>query len=161
MSSTLLTIGAVLAGFLVLAGAVVFAIRKLKLFRTDKTTVQLKVVDGAPQVVQTVGGSGGSSNSSAAPRLRETSAPAWACRVIELRKDAVTLGRALDNDIVLPEDPVSAQHCRIVRQSDGSFELVDLGSTNKTWVNGHKVRSTPLRNGDQIRIGTTTFVFEI
>ena len=160
MSSTLFTIGAVLAALGVLAGIVVLAVKKLKLFRAEKTTVQLKVVDGAPQAVQTVGGSGGPGDPSA-PRLRETSAPAWACRVIEFHKDAVTLGRALDNDIVLPEDPVSAQHCRIVRQSDGSFELVDLGSTNKTWVNGHKVRSTPLRNGDQIRIGTTTFVFEI
>jgi hypothetical protein len=158
MQSTLLTIGAVLGALLFLAGLVVLLVRKFKLFRHDKRTVQIRTINGMPQAIQTVGS--GDAGSSGVARLRETSAPAWACRVIELGAATVSIGRALDNDIVLPEDPVSSQHCRIVRQADGGYELVDLGSTNKTWVNGHKVKSTPLRNGDQIRVGTTTFVFE-
>ena len=158
MSSTLLTIAAVLVALLLLAGLVIGLVRKFKLLRHEKRTVQIRTIDGIPQAVQTLGGS--EPGAAGVARLRETSAPAWACRVIELGVSTVSIGRALDNDIVLPEDPVSSQHCRIVRQADGSYELVDLGSTNKTWVNGHKVKSTPLRNGDQIRVGTTTFVFE-
>ena len=73
--------------------------------------------------------------------------------------DNAFLSRALDNDIVLPEDPVSAEHCRLERH-DSTFRLIDLGSTNKTWVNGRQTDDAVLRNGDQVRVGRTTFVFE-
>ncbi|MEO8502069.1 MAG: FHA domain-containing protein [Vicinamibacteria bacterium] len=43
---------------------------------------------------------------------------------------------------------------------DDSYRLSDLDSTNRTWVNGHKIRNAVLRDGDQIRVGRTTFVFE-
>jgi pSer/pThr/pTyr-binding forkhead associated (FHA) protein len=91
--------------------------------------------------------------------LRETSVPDWASRVIVLTKPVVTIGRSLDSDVVLPEDSVSAEHCRLERQGH-SFRLIDLASTNKTWVNGHEVENVVLGDGDQIRVGHTTFVFE-
>jgi pSer/pThr/pTyr-binding forkhead associated (FHA) protein len=100
-----------------------------------------------------------SSTPPAAPRLRETSVPAWAARVIVLDAPPVTIGRSISNRIVLPEDPVSADHCRIERDGD-SFRLIDLGSTNKTWVNDHAVEDVVLRDGDLIRVGHTKFVFE-
>ncbi|MEO5761328.1 MAG: FHA domain-containing protein, partial [Vicinamibacteria bacterium] len=94
------------------------------------------------------------------PRLRETSAPAWAARKIDLIKPVTTIGRSIDSDVVLVEDAVSSEHCRVERDRS-EFRIVDLGSKNKTWVNGAKVKTSPLNHGDQIRVGTTTFVFEL
>jgi pSer/pThr/pTyr-binding forkhead associated (FHA) protein len=93
------------------------------------------------------------------PRLREAAVAAWASRVVPLHAPVVSIGRAITNNLVLPDDPVSAQHCRIERQGK-TFRLIDLGSRNKTWVNGDPVEEAILRHGDQIRIGRSTFIFE-
>lgn len=167
MGSTLLAISAAIGGLFVLALVVWLVARKLRLFRPERATEQMRAIpdpgSGSVSFVRT-GASAAALTAQAAadrgaPRLRETSAPAWASRVIVLNAPVVRVGRALDNDIVLPEDPVSAEHCRLERQ-DASFRLIDLGSTNKTWVNDRKVDDVVLRNGDQIRVGRTTFVFE-
>ena len=71
-----------------------------------------------------------------------------------------TIGRGPDNDIVIPEDAASSKHCRI-EQEGKTFVLVDLGSTNKTWVNGVEKARVVLRNGDKIRIGDTTLAFAL
>ena len=167
MRSTILAIGAAIAGLFVLAGLVALVARKLRLFRPEKATEQMRAIpdpgSGSVSFVRT-GASGAALSAQdavdrGAPRLRETSAPAWASRVIVLNSPSIRIGRALDNDIVLAEDPVSAEHCRLDRV-DGTFRLTDLGSTNKTWVNGKKVDEVVLKDGDQIRVGRTTFVFE-
>lgn len=69
--------------------------------------------------------------------------------------DAVTLGRAKDCDIVLPERQVSRHHARIERDATG-FILRDLGSKNGTFVNGEPVQGQPyrLRDGDEIELAT-------
>ena len=169
MGSTLLAIGAAIAGLFVLAFLVALVVRKLRLFRPEKATQKMRAIpepgSGPGSVFFVTPGASAAALSAqeavnrGAPRLRETSAPAWASRVIVLNAPVVRLGRALDNDIVLPEDPVSAEHCRLERQ-DASFRLIDLGSTNKTWVNGKPVDHAVLKDGDQIRVGPTTFVFE-
>ena len=167
MGSTILAIGAAIAGLFLVAGLAALVVRKLRLFRPEKATEQMRALpdpgSGPASFVRTGASAAALSAQTAvdrgAPRLRETSAPAWASRVIVLNAPVVRIGRALDNDIVLPEDPVSAEHCRLERQ-DTSFRLIDLGSTNQTWVNGRKVDDVVLKNGDQIRVGRTTFVFE-
>ncbi|MHC4599472.1 MAG: FHA domain-containing protein, partial [Planctomycetota bacterium] len=72
---------------------------------------------------------------------------------------AVIIGRS--NDAVLPiEDPkASRMHCQILRTSHG-FELVDLGSSNGTLLNGKHTRRADLSPGDEIRIGNTRIVFQ-
>jgi hypothetical protein len=67
--------------------------------------------------------------------------------------DSVTLGRAKDCDIVLPERQVSRHHARIERDASG-FIVRDLGSKNGTSVNGEPVRGRPyrLRDGDEIEL---------
>jgi len=164
MGSTLLAIGAAIAGLFLLAGLVALVARKLRFFRPEKATEQMRAIpdpgSGPASFVSTGGSAPALSPADrGAPRLRETSAPAWACRVIVLNAPTVRIGRALDNDIVLPDDPVSAEHCQLERV-DGSFRLIDLGSTNKTWVNGKQMDDAVLANGDQIRVGRTTFVYE-
>jgi pSer/pThr/pTyr-binding forkhead associated (FHA) protein len=64
----------------------------------------------------------------------------------------VTVGRHRKNDIVLSDHTVSRHHGRFLR--DGSDLIVtDEGSKNGTIVNGIKVESARLENGDVIRIG--------
>lgn len=72
-----------------------------------------------------------------------------------LSGDSVTLGRAKDCDIVLPERQVSRHHARIEHDTSG-YILRDLGSKNGTFVNGEPVRGQPyrLRDGDEIELAT-------
>jgi len=77
-----------------------------------------------------------------------------------LDKDAITVGRGRDNDIVLPSDCVSRRHSRLERRTDGVY-VVDVGSTNGTYVNDDavKVAERRLERGDQLRIGDTIFKY--
>lgn len=71
--------------------------------------------------------------------------------------NGLRIGRASDNDVVLDDAHVSSHHARIV----APHTLVDLDSTNGTFVNGQQVTGrTALRAGQQFSIGTTTFRFE-
>jgi pilus assembly protein CpaF len=74
-------------------------------------------------------------------------------RRIVFNKPEVTIGRVQGNDIVLPKGNVSKRHARIVLK-DGKFIVVDLKSTNGTYVNGRKITS-PLvvKENDKIYIG--------
>src|SRR5690349_12528952 len=74
-------------------------------------------------------------------------------RRMVFNKPEVTIGRVQGNDIVLPKGNVSKRHARIVLK-DGKFIIVDLKSTNGTYVNGRKITS-PLvvKAGDKIYIG--------
>ncbi|MCA9531079.1 MAG: diguanylate cyclase [Myxococcales bacterium] len=75
-----------------------------------------------------------------------------------LDKDALTIGRGRGNDIILDVDSVSRRHARLERRADRTI-LVDLGSTNGTFVNDLQVKTHALGRGDQIRIGDTIFKF--
>ncbi len=79
---------------------------------------------------------------------------------IEFDKDEVTIGRVPGNDIVLPGNNVSKRHSRVVRQ-DGRFFVVDLKSTNGTYLNGRRIMTpSPLRAGDKIFVGSFVLVLE-
>ena len=73
-----------------------------------------------------------------------------------------TIGRAPDNQLVLSNDPkVSSHHAEILSENQNHM-LVDLGSTNHTFVNEQELYHNPprlLRHGDIIRIGDTQFAF--
>lgn len=71
---------------------------------------------------------------------------------IPLAQTTLTIGRRPDNDVVLPLNYVSAYHGRLERQ-EAAWHYVDLGSTNGTFVNGQRVQSAVLREGDILRIG--------
>jgi pSer/pThr/pTyr-binding forkhead associated (FHA) protein len=81
-------------------------------------------------------------------------------RRYELRPRApTTLGRAIDNDIVIADASVSRRHASIVPQ-DGGFALRDLASQNGTYLRGQRIEDTrPLANGDDVRLGDAPFVF--
>ncbi len=77
-----------------------------------------------------------------------------------LLNDTVSVGRDSDNEVVVDDQLVSRHHARLERQ-DESYALVDLNSTNGSWVNGQRVTgSMPLHYGDTLALGTkSTFVF--
>src|SRR5687768_9799852 len=81
-------------------------------------------------------------------------------RRMEFDKNEVTIGRVQGNDIILPKGNVSKRHSRIVLK-DNRFIVVDLKSTNGTYVNGRKITS-PLvvKAGDKIYIGDFILTLE-
>jgi hypothetical protein len=71
-----------------------------------------------------------------------------------IRKAVTTVGRALDNDIVLESGDVSRHHARF-EYVDDALRLVDLNSTNGTRINGKSVRAlSAVRTGDEVTFGT-------
>ncbi|HEY5944846.1 MAG TPA: FHA domain-containing protein, partial [Kofleriaceae bacterium] len=80
---------------------------------------------------------------------------------IEIRPGKTyTIGRAIDNDVVLTDIAVSRKHFDL-RFEDGAWVIVDRGSGNGTVVNGN-LEDNPfmLANGDTIEIGNTVFRFD-
>jgi hypothetical protein len=75
-----------------------------------------------------------------------------------LTKPVVVLGRATDADIVLDDPGVSRRHAE-VHVRDGHARVVDLGSTNGTYVDGERVRTGTLAEGSTITMGRTRLVF--
>ncbi len=71
----------------------------------------------------------------------------------------VTIGRGASNDIQLAAAGVSKHHA-VLRRTRGRVKLVDLESLNGTLVNGRYLNQRWLRNGDSIRIGDATLVFD-
>ncbi len=69
-----------------------------------------------------------------------------------LDQEAFTIGRHSDNDVVLSHHYVSGHHGRLERR-DGVWHYIDLGSTNGTFVNGQRMQSAVLQDGDILRIG--------
>jgi hypothetical protein len=79
-------------------------------------------------------------------------------RTYEISTPLVILGRGTDCDLRLVDPGVSRHHAEI-RVEDGEVVLVDLGSTNGTFVNGQPVRRVPLADGTRVTLGRTTLVF--
>jgi len=93
------------------------------------------------------------------PQLRIKNGPAQG-KVYALSAETVTLGR--EGPIVIPDTAASRQHAEVFAVGDMYF-IRDLGSRNGTLLNDEplkKKEETLLRVGDQVRIGSTTIVFE-
>jgi signal transduction histidine kinase len=76
----------------------------------------------------------------------------------DLVDDQFTIGRDPANRIRLHDTEVSRRQAEFVRTSDG-YRILDVGSTNGTFVNGLAVRDVLLRPGDQIQIGQSVLVY--
>lgn len=75
-----------------------------------------------------------------------------------LGERAVILGRGEDCDLVVNEPSISRYHVRL-EPAEGKCLVVDLGSTNRTLLNGMEVRRAALRDGDSLRLGDVIFRF--
>jgi hypothetical protein len=79
-------------------------------------------------------------------------------RTYALKRNTILIGRADDADVHIADTSVSSNHARIVGRSEG-FEIVDLDSTNGTFVAGKRVSRSSLRNGDHVTVGSVEFMF--
>jgi pSer/pThr/pTyr-binding forkhead associated (FHA) protein len=79
---------------------------------------------------------------------------------LPLEQEVLTIGRALDNDLVV-EDPAVSRHHAEIRRQYGHYYLTDLQSTNGTVVNGKRVSGSFLQDGDLIRVGSLELLFEL
>ena len=70
---------------------------------------------------------------------------------------AMRIGRIPDNELVLSDLNVSRHHAELRKSPTGSYEIVDLGSHNGTFVNGQRVTSRVLTEQDIVSIGSSTF----
>jgi len=77
-----------------------------------------------------------------------------------LTRDATTLGRHKNNDVVISDPKVSSFHARIDKTPEG-FVVVDLKSRNGTFLNGKRVDSGVLKTGDEVRLGTARLVYKV
>jgi hypothetical protein len=80
-------------------------------------------------------------------------------REIALRPGRNRLGRNADNDVEIHDNSVSGHHCEITPEM-GGLRVVDLGSTNGTFVDGEPVQEAAVRPGQRVRLGTCELLFE-
>lgn len=79
-----------------------------------------------------------------------------------LNENSLVLGRRPERaELVVPGDPqISSVHCRIERgPAADSWRLVDLTSTNGTYVGGTRITTVTLQDGDRIHLGETVLKF--
>lgn len=77
---------------------------------------------------------------------------------VELDGSPLTIGRSSESGLTIPHASVSRHHCRVVRENRIHI-LEDLGSTNKTYVNGIVISRTELADGDRIKLGDSVFKY--
>lgn len=78
--------------------------------------------------------------------------------VFELPEGESSIGRRDGMDVQLIDDGISRAHAKIIRDADGSAKLVDLDSTNGTYINGRRIHAEGLREGDRIRVGQSAIL---
>jgi len=80
----------------------------------------------------------------------------------EITAEETLIGRNPTTDITLLDEGISREHALIIYDADeDSYTIEDLQSTNGTKVNGKRVRSAQLEDGDDLQIGHTHFQFRI
>ncbi|MDT5104307.1 MAG: transport system ATP-binding/permease protein, partial [Mycobacterium sp.] len=79
-------------------------------------------------------------------------------RVADTPAGSIKIGRATDNDIVIPDVLASRHHATLLPSPSGT-EIRDNRSINGTFVNGARVDSAMLRDGDVVTIGNVDLVF--
>jgi hypothetical protein len=79
-------------------------------------------------------------------------------RTYDLTTPVTLLGRGTDCDLRLVDPGVSRHHAEL-RIEEASVVVVDLGSTNGTFVNGQPIRRATLADGVRVTLGRTTLVF--
>ena len=89
----------------------------------------------------------------------EVREPGKSARRVSVTGAPMRIGRAPECELVLKDNRVSRRHARLQARG-GLLVLTDLGSTNGTRVNGHRVTEVVLGVGDRIQVGETTIVVE-
>lgn len=81
-------------------------------------------------------------------------------QIYDITPSPKVIGRTGDSDIVVSDSNVSRRHAE-VWEVNGSVAIRDLGSTNGTFVNGHRIDAVTLSPRDEVVVGTTSFRVEL
>ena len=79
--------------------------------------------------------------------------------------DTISVGRSEANEVMIPDDSISAFHAFVQPEPDGLLSIQDMNSTNGTFVNGTRIPAqgdglaVQLKSGDRIRLGARAFTF--
>ncbi len=74
-------------------------------------------------------------------------------------REIIKIGRLSSAHLRLEDEKVSRIHAVVEVSASGEIHVIDMGSSEGTFVNGEKVNKAPLRAGDEIRVGETRLVF--
>lgn len=153
-------------GFLVLLWFFVFSVvysLRADLFGVKARKLPAEASTGAPVAAPAApakpkpAASGGSATSRNATKLVITSGPKAGLE-LPLGVETMTIGRSSESALVIRDDYTSGHHARLILRG-GTWSIQDLDSTNGTFLNGTRLGSaaTPLRIGDTVKVGATTF----
>ncbi len=76
----------------------------------------------------------------------------------ESEGDAFSIGRSVNNTLCIPDPSVSRNHCVLACRAS-QIVITDSGSINRTYINGMPLIEHTLRNGDEIKLGESLFLF--
>jgi len=71
-----------------------------------------------------------------------------------------TIGRGAGATIIVDAPLISRVHCRLTVRDDGAVEVCDLESTNGTWIDGQRITTATLHEGQVLRVGRVEFSLE-
>lgn len=77
-------------------------------------------------------------------------------KMIKLSRLEMVMGRSTECTLQVEDNGVSRKHCKLMQAQNGQYQLIDLGSTNGTFLNGTKVSVATLKDGDKVQVGETT-----
>jgi pSer/pThr/pTyr-binding forkhead associated (FHA) protein len=80
--------------------------------------------------------------------------------LFEISEPETLIGRSASSHLRVADDSISREHAVVLLEGE-RYVLEDLQSTNGTRVNGKRIRSAPLENGDEIQIGQTRIHFAL
>ena len=75
-----------------------------------------------------------------------------------LDADSLVLGRGDKATLLLDSEEVSRAHAKLTR-NDGEYTVEDLGSRNGILLNGLRVHSAVLRDGDELQLGDVVLTY--
>lgn len=79
-------------------------------------------------------------------------------RIFPIDKDVITIGRKLENDLVIKDFLISRKHAEI-RFENGKYHIYDLSSTGGTFLNQKKISNSILYSGDIIFLASVPMMF--
>ena len=80
-------------------------------------------------------------------------------RSYALTKNRMIMGRSSASDVVVDDINASRSHAELRLEQSGAWSITDLGSTNGTYVNGQRITTRSLNEGDRISVGMTDLGF--
>ncbi|MCD8534977.1 MAG: FHA domain-containing protein [Verrucomicrobia bacterium] len=78
----------------------------------------------------------------------------------ELKTDRTTIGRSDTNSFPIPDGSVSGTHCEVILLND-EIHVKDLGSTNGTFLDGHRIRESRIDHGQILKLGEVEMRLEL